>query len=312
MPAPPDRWYTSPDAYQQMMHWYDRTLAALRVPVRTRWVPTDYGATHLIEAGNVQGPTVAFVHGINVSALGWRRQIEAVAPHYRVVAPDLPGMSGRSDAGRIPYVGDAYAHWLRQVFDAADVERALLVGSSGGGYTVLKLASVYPERAAGLLLINPCGVARYPYPLDLFRNRHVVHLVGVFGRRFLASRRHAERLVRASASPGVTIDPVTVDMAYILLAHFKRYPPPGPLPAAELKRIQAPTLLLMSQHEPYFSARMVIRRAAQTLHDLQHEIITDAGHDIHHDQPAAVTGRLLRFAGAWFRQPTQAVRPLGG
>lgn len=281
------------------MRWYDRNLSGMRrmmrVSVRSQMVNTRYGETHVLSAGDPHKPTIAFIHGINVNALGWKHQIERLSRDYHVIAPDVIGFSGRSIPVRLPYHGAEYALWLQDVFDAMHVNSAVLVGSSGGGHSVLKYAVHFPQHTAGLVLINPCGVERYPYPTDWSRNKAVMFALGWIGRNLIASRGTARRMVKASASPSVPIDDETVEMAYILLKHFKRYPPPGRLPAHELQSIEAPVLLLMSEHEPYFSPSMVIRRATQHIRHLQTQIVPDAGHDIHNDQADIVADYLRGF-----------------
>ena len=44
---------------------------------------------HYVEAA--RGETVLFLHGFPEFWYSWRHQLAALAPHYRVVAPDLRG-----------------------------------------------------------------------------------------------------------------------------------------------------------------------------------------------------------------------------
>lgn len=295
MTPPPHRYYTSPEGYHAIMHWYDQVLATL--PCNSLSLHTRYGETHVLTAGSSDAPPLVLLHGINVSALNWRAQIHRLAAHYYVIAPDVIGFAGRSTPIRLPYAGDGYAHWVRDILDGLNIQRATLAGSSGGGYFILKLAAIYPDSVAGLILINPCGLERYPLPQDLFRQQWVVRLVGAFGRRFLASRQGAYRLVRMSASPGIEPDPVIVEMSYLLVKYFRRYAPPGSLPAAELARITAPVLLLLSEHEPYFDIRMLQHAAEKKLSraDLTTIIVPNAGHDLHNDQADVVTEHMTRW-----------------
>ncbi|TMQ25027.1 MAG: alpha/beta fold hydrolase, partial [Nitrospirae bacterium] len=49
------------------------------------------------EAGAVEAPTVLLLHGFPTSSHMFRDLIPLLAPHFRVIAPDLPGF-GFSDA----------------------------------------------------------------------------------------------------------------------------------------------------------------------------------------------------------------------
>lgn len=194
------RFYTSHAGYTAMMRWYEQALSRFSVPLTRRFIRTRCGLTHVISAGNPTAPPLVLLHGINVNAIGWRRQFELLAPHFHLIAPDVIGFSGLSAAVRPAYASDAYTHWLLDVLDAYQVERAGFVGTSGGGWYALKLAAHHPQRVAALTLINPLGIAHLPYPQDLFRNPLVCALVGAVGRHIMATRAGARRLVRAGAS----------------------------------------------------------------------------------------------------------------
>jgi pimeloyl-ACP methyl ester carboxylesterase len=290
--------YTSMDGYQQMMDWYDRALAQLAVSCTSAYIKTRYGKTHILTAGSPYAPPLVLVHGINVSALNWKTQIAHLAPYFRLIVPDVVGFAGRSAPTRLSYQNEDYAHWLKDVLDALGVEQALLAGSSGGGYFVLKFAAIYPEYVSGLVLINPCGLSRFRYPYDLGRMQWVVHLVGALGRS-LANDDRAQRLVGMSASPGVNPDGETVEMAYLLLKYFHRQAPPGALPEHELRRVTAPVLLLLGEHEPYFNIHYLERQAQRKLVNvtqLETIIIPNAGHDIHNDQAEIVSDAIIRHS----------------
>jgi aminoacrylate hydrolase len=95
------------------------------------------------------GDPIVWIHGSGVAACGWAPQIDAFAATHRCVSFDHRGV-GRSPRGaqRITIdglVGDALA-----VLDAAQVERAHVVGHSLGGLVALRLARVAPARVRSL------------------------------------------------------------------------------------------------------------------------------------------------------------------
>ncbi|MCU0498945.1 MAG: alpha/beta hydrolase [Anaerolineae bacterium] len=287
-------YYTHPDGYHAMMRWYQAALARLTVPYDSIHVETRFGPTHVLLAGPIQAPPVLLIHGINVNALGWKRQITQLASDYRIIAPDVVGFAGRSAPIRLPYHNDDYALWIADLLDALGIDRVVLVGSSAGGFFVLKFGAVFPDRTRALALINPCGLARYPYPLDWARHPIITRLIGDLARPF-ATIHTARRLVRASASPQAPLMPETIHLAYLLLKYFRRYPPPGKLPDRQLQAIRAPVLLLLGEFEPYFRPETLIRSAQQALDDLRVQVIPNAGHDIHNDQAETVSGHLRDF-----------------
>ena len=73
---------------------------------------------HYVDHG--QGPPVVLVHGSPVSSYAFRRQIAALSPRFRVIAPDLLGF-GRSE---VPEGGTSFlqqSQVLRALFDLLDL-----------------------------------------------------------------------------------------------------------------------------------------------------------------------------------------------
>ena len=75
----------------------------------------------------------------------------------RVYAPDTIGQAGRSADVRPSMRGSAYAEWLMDVLDGLEIERARLVGVSGGGWLALRLATLDGARIDRTALIIRSG-----------------------------------------------------------------------------------------------------------------------------------------------------------
>jgi magnesium chelatase accessory protein len=98
-------------------------------------------ASRFVTAGGVawhvqvmgKGPAVLLLHGTGASTHSWRGLAPLLAPHFTVVAPDLPG-HGFTDAPRassgytLPNVAKAVAALL----DALEIRPELAVGHSAG------------------------------------------------------------------------------------------------------------------------------------------------------------------------------------
>ena len=99
-------------------------------------------------------PTVVFVHGAAHDHSVWALQSRYFAHHGRnVLAVDLPG-HGRSEGDALPSV-ETIAVWLNALLDAADVEKAVLVGHSFGSLAVLATAARYADRVLKIALSGP-------------------------------------------------------------------------------------------------------------------------------------------------------------
>ncbi len=112
-----------------------------------------------VEAG--AGPVVVLLHGGGPGASGvsnFSRNIDALADHFRVVVPDMPGYGRSTKALDQSDPFGALADAIRGLLDALDVDVAHLVGNSYGGAAALRLAMDSPERVAKLVLMGPGGI----------------------------------------------------------------------------------------------------------------------------------------------------------
>ncbi len=97
-----------------------------------------------------KGPAVVFANSAVTDYTMFQPQIDAVAQYYRVIAHNTRSLTQR---WATPYtLWDLVEEW-RGLLDDRGVERAVLVGSSMGGYLALRFALRYPERTAGLVLL---------------------------------------------------------------------------------------------------------------------------------------------------------------
>ncbi len=111
------------------------------------------------EAGT--GPAVVLLHGGGPGASGvsnYSRNIGALAAHFRVIVPDMPGY-GRSTKKldqSDPFGGLAGA--IRGLLDVLGIDTAHLIGNSYGGAAALRLALDSPHRVGRLVLMGPGGI----------------------------------------------------------------------------------------------------------------------------------------------------------
>lgn len=108
------------------------------------------------EAG--QGLPVVFVHAGIADHRMWDGQFTVFAKKYRAIRYDHRGY-GQSAmvAGSYSLRGDLYG-----VLNTLDVERAVLVGCSIGGMTVIDFALEHPEMSAAQVLVG-AGIYGFPY-----------------------------------------------------------------------------------------------------------------------------------------------------
>jgi 3-oxoadipate enol-lactonase len=97
------------------------------------------------------GPGVALLHSTVCDSRMWDAEFAALASRHRVLRFDLRGF-GRSPLPPGPF---SLIDDLTELLDRAGMDRAALVGASGGAALALDFALAEPERVAGLVLGAP-------------------------------------------------------------------------------------------------------------------------------------------------------------
>lgn len=113
------------------------------------------GATiHFETAG--QGFPLVLLHGIGSNCRSWRRQLEALSSHFRVIAWDAPGYGLSSDPPHAltkPSM-DFYADCLRGLIDHLNLKEVFLLGHSTGGVIAQEFYRANPECVRRLILAD--------------------------------------------------------------------------------------------------------------------------------------------------------------
>ena len=127
-------------------------------------VPTRVGPVPVRTAGD--GPAVLAVHGALVDGRLWDGTARLLAPHARVLLPDLPlGAHRRAVPSRSRLTPEEVAGALVDVLDGLDLDRAVLLGNDTGGALAQLAAAGAPERTAGLVLAGCDAFEHFPPPL---------------------------------------------------------------------------------------------------------------------------------------------------
>jgi pimeloyl-ACP methyl ester carboxylesterase len=104
-----------------------------------------------------EGEPVVLVHGLSESTRLWYRNVPELAKQYRVYLVDLPGFGAMRKAHQhfdLPESGS----WLHNWMQAVGLEEANLVGHSMGGYVVMALTTLQPQKVKRLVLVDSIGI----------------------------------------------------------------------------------------------------------------------------------------------------------
>lgn len=126
----------------------------MRDALRFAEVPLRTGLRlHYAEQGDPAGPAILFLHGYSDSWFSFSRILPLLSPSYHAFAISLRG-HGDSDKPDCCYTVDDYAADVLAFMDALDIDRATLVGHSGGTLIAPRVALSDPHRVTHLVLIG--------------------------------------------------------------------------------------------------------------------------------------------------------------
>jgi pimeloyl-ACP methyl ester carboxylesterase len=250
-----------------------------------------YGATggRAHEAGRTMA---VLVHGAGLDHSVWALQSRWLAFHgFNVLAVDLPG-HGRSEGPPLPSIG-ALATWLTLVINAADAQRAVLIGHSMGSLVALEAAATQPDRVQSLVLIGTA--ASMPVHPDLLSaaasNGHAaIDMVNLWGYGYAAG-------LGGSRVPGVwmvgagerILEAARPGVLHADLAACGTYGD-GVRAAG---RVVAPTLLICGEKDqmtPVKSGRML----AAAIGGAMMETLAGAGHMLMAERPYEVQSAIAK------------------
>ncbi|GAA4287073.1 alpha/beta hydrolase [Georgenia daeguensis] len=118
-----------------------------------------------------EGPPLVLLHGFVGDARStWRRQLEALADEFTVVAWDAPG-AGRSDDPPEGFGMAGYADALAGLLDRLGLHRPHVAGVSFGGALALALLGRHPATPATLVLVNAYAGWVGSLPAEVARRR---------------------------------------------------------------------------------------------------------------------------------------------
>jgi pimeloyl-ACP methyl ester carboxylesterase len=125
----------------------------------SKFVEVNGLSVHYKEQGTGESVFI-LLHGFGASTYSWREVMEPFSEIGRVIAYDRPafGLTSRPMPGDWtndnPYSPESQAAIVVGLMDALGIEQAYLVGNSAGGTVSVYTALTYPERVAGLILVD--------------------------------------------------------------------------------------------------------------------------------------------------------------
>ncbi len=100
--------------------------------------------------------TLLLIHGFGEDHCIWKNQIKFLSQHYRVIAPNLPGVHCKPltiHHSHKPSISN-YVEVLHDLMHSLHIEKYYIAGHSMGGYIGLAFADYYVNHVIGLALVH--------------------------------------------------------------------------------------------------------------------------------------------------------------
>jgi pimeloyl-ACP methyl ester carboxylesterase len=237
---------------------------------------------------------LVLLHGVGADGRMFEPVVARLADAARPIVWDLPGYGGKALGGPLTFPGLAAA--LAADLDAADIERAVVLGHSIGGMLALELAATFPQRVQALILsaTTPAfGSRDGSFQREFLKAR----LAPLDAGRTMAelAREAAPRLMGAAGAPEAVaelgrlmaaVPEATFRAALACLVTFDR--------RAVLAGIRVPTLLIAGEDDTNAPLK-TMTRMAEAIAGARLEVLGGIGHMAPLECPDRFAGIVRSF-----------------
>ncbi|MFE6886910.1 alpha/beta fold hydrolase [Streptomyces sp. NPDC057694] len=260
------------------------------------------------------GPTLVLIHGYPQTWYEWHDIMPALAEHYTVIAPDLPG-AGKSDAPASGYDKKTMAADLHALLVSLGKDKDVnIVGHDIGTMVAYSYAAQYPRSVSKLVLseapIPDAGIYEFPaltakgpgvwnfgffslptgFPESMVQGRELTWTSGFM--RSIAVHKDALTSDDLDVFASYLRDPAHLKASF---DWFRAFPQDITDNARfQKKRLTMPVLAIGADGSLGSAVAKQARRYATHVTPV---VVPDSGHWIYEEHPQEMTGLLLRFLG---------------
>lgn len=246
-----------------------------------------------------EGEPVVFLHGGLLDRRMWDEQFEFFAQHYQVIRYDMRG-AGNSiiTSSNEPYT--TYQE-LADLLTHLGIQRASLVGLSGGARFSIDMAIAYPERVHKLVLVSP-GMSGYQFT-DEWTHRQgeafeealgkgdVTRAVEHFLVMWVDGPSRSPEEVDASVRERCRIMATQIISQDIPDLEWRELEPPAD---GRLAEIQAPTLIIVGEKDTS-DVHTIGERLHKEVHDAELVKLPNVAHPLSMEVPTLFNTLVYQF-----------------
>jgi non-heme chloroperoxidase len=247
---------------------------------------------HYGERGDREGEAIVFLHGYSDSWFSFSGVLPLLSAEYHAFALTERG-HGDSEKPECCYTVDDFAADVDAFMDAVGVERATLVGGSGGGFIAQRVALSYPHRVSRLVLIAS-GATLLDNEAVMGLGEEMLALEDPISPEFV---REFQESMMYQPGPVEFLDTVVSESLKLPARVWRDYwegVSLAPYDASRLGEIKAPTLILWGEQDIIFSSEDQ-EQLAGAIPGATLKVYPETGHAVHWDRPEQVVRDLEAF-----------------
>jgi 3-oxoadipate enol-lactonase len=241
-----------------------------------------------------RGPALVFLHGLGGNHLSWWQQVPYFMRWFECVTLDQRSFGLSPDPEGL--FNDAHPGDLARLLDELRIEKAVLVGQSMGGWTIVGYALEHPERVAALVMADTHGGIVTPAMAETFARRTMRPLippVSIGAMPTYAADYFARRPELAFLYDSLRILGAQPPPDGLMRVGARRYD------AAKVReRLTMPILCLAGEEDELIPPAALKIMAETVLADARFATVPHCGHSIYFERPEVFNQLVLDFIRA--------------
>lgn len=265
--------YKHPDSKFKILALYDTQLNSLNRPYKDVYLETRFGKTHVVEIGNLNGEPLLVFHGGNATTAFGLLSCGFLLDQFHVYAVDTIGHPDKSSETCLSAKNEDYGLWASDVITGLGYKKMSCYGGSFGAGIISKLMCAAPNRIEKAVIEVPSGI----------KNASSIGLIKMMIPMLLFQLTNKDKWLIKCLQP-MTLEPCDPNATVFktvkcIMNHVKiKAGMPTDVDPHKMAYYSAPTLVIASELDCLFPARLVIPQARAIIKDCEVYEIKGQGH----------------------------------
>lgn len=230
------------------------------------------------------GPLVLMLHGWGDSQATFKQLVHSLKKDYSVVTLDLPGF-GQSEIPPLVWTLDSYARFVQKFLSKIDAQPRVIIAHSNGGAVAIRGLSLGALKADKLVLLASAGI-RDRQNIRRFALKIIAKTGKVL--TFWLPKHHKKKLQKrlygTVGSDMLAVPHLQETFKITVRQDIQK----------DAKRLKLPTLLVYGESDKA-TPPLYGQLFKKLIPNSQLELIPEAEHFVHHDQPERVATLIKGF-----------------